>query len=73
MPRERIRIPDELAAQIERALPADRGRLRARVRGMLRRGDTPAIRRSIGRDIEDSGELWARRRSLVPAITYPEL
>ncbi|MFI4896646.1 MAG: ATP-dependent RNA helicase HrpA [Phycisphaerales bacterium JB059] len=72
MARDRIAIPDDLARQIERALPADRGRLRARVRGMLRRGEATSIRRAIERDIETSATLWRRRRDLAPSVTYPE-
>ncbi len=72
----RAPIPDEIRRLLERALPSERGRLRARVRSALNSGAGAAgqrsIRDAIERDVEASGALWVRRRESVPEITYPE-
>ncbi len=62
-----------LERRLREALPADRARLRARLRGLARKPKSnpgPILDR-IARDIDDSGALWARRRGSVPKIDYP--
>ncbi len=76
MRRERAPIPDEARRLLEQAMPADRARLRARVRGYLGsrkpENERRSVRASIERDVDASAALWARRRASVPQITYPE-
>ena len=76
MRRDRAPIPDEARRLLETALPADRARLRARLRGCLASRKPEHQRRrimaSIERDIEASAQLWAKRRASVPEVTYPQ-
>ncbi|MEZ6242804.1 MAG: helicase-related protein [Phycisphaerales bacterium] len=62
-----------LERRLREALPADRARLRARLRGLSRKpkGASGQILDRIEHDIDVSAALWERRRGSVPRIDYP--
>ncbi|GJM18478.1 MAG: ATP-dependent helicase [Phycisphaeraceae bacterium] len=64
----------DLTRRLPEAAPRDRGRLRARLRGLEKRAKkTPDARilDAIARDIDTSAHAWAARRAQAPTIAYP--
>ncbi|MEQ8770570.1 MAG: ATP-dependent RNA helicase HrpA [Phycisphaerales bacterium] len=66
---------ESLRRRLESAAPRDRGRLRARLRGLeKRRGNRPDARilDAIAREIDASARAWDQRRTHQLRLRYPE-
>lgn len=78
--------PDRLRALLDKALPADRARFRARIRGLDKPGgggkgrrrrdrapgpSDPRAREALRADLLRSAELYEARKASVPWVAYP--